>query len=271
MAVWELAALYESQRGGRSVTTVLETMGAIVKTMKSSVTAALKGTEYADRIVGAQASQVFEAEAAGRLLPTGVLNTVIAWTAAMMAAKSAMGVIVAAPTAGSCGVLPGTLLASAHVMGLDEDVCVKAMMTAGLVGVFIARGATFAAEVCGCQAECGAASAMAAAGLVSLMDGTTQQAMDAASVALQNVLGLICDPVADRVEVPCLGKNVMAASNAVAAANMILSGFDVVIPLDETIAAMYEVGEMLPSELHCTGLGGLSVTDTAKVIAQRIP
>ncbi len=270
MAIWELAALYESQRGGRSVTTVLETMRGIVRIMKSSVISALKGTEYADRILGAQAYRVLEAEEMGRLIPMGVLNTVIAWTTAMMEAKSAMGVIVAAPTAGSCGVLPGTLLGSAHVMDLDEDAVVEAMMTAGLIGVFIAKGATFAAEVCGCQAECGAASAMAAAGLVTLMDGTTQQAMDAASVALQNVLGLICDPVADRVEVPCLGKNIMAASNAVAAANMILSGFDVVIPLDETIAAMYKVGEMLPPELRCTGLGGLSVADTAKTISNRM-
>jgi len=137
------------------------------------------------------------------------------------------------------------------------------MLAAGIIGVFISEQATFSAEVCGCQAECGTASAMAAAGLVQLIGGNVKQGIDAASIALQNMLGLICDPVANRVEVPCLGKNVMAAANAFAAANMIISGVDVVIPLDETIKAMYKVGVSLPVELRCTGRGGLSTTETA--------
>jgi L-serine dehydratase len=107
---------------------------------------------------------------------------------------------------------------------------------------------------------------MAAAGLVQLAGGSTEQGVDAASIALQNILGLVCDPVADRVEVPCLGRNVMAGVNAIACANMALAGYDKVIPLDETLTAMDEVGKMLPSELRCTGLGGLSVTRTSKKI-----
>ncbi len=141
-----------------------------------------------------------------------------------------------------------------------------AMLAAGMIGVFIAAHATFAAEVGGCQAECGAGSGMAAAALVTLAKGTFEQAINASSMALQNILGMICDPVANRVEVPCLGKNVMAASNALACANMALANFDAVIPLDEVIETMDRVGKSIPTELRCTALGGLSITRTSKAI-----
>ncbi|KAA3661917.1 MAG: serine dehydratase, partial [Chloroflexi bacterium] len=146
----------------------------------------------------------------------------------------------------------------------------KAMLAGGIIGVFIAAHATFAAEIGGCQAECGSGSGMAAAALVTLAGGSTQQAVNAASMALQNTLGMICDPVANRVEAPCLGKNVLAASNALACANMALSDYDPVIPLDEVVATMHEVGKQLPSTLRCTGLGGLSITKTSKEIEKRL-
>ena len=144
------------------------------------------------------------------------------------------------------------------------------MLAGGLIGVFIAAHATFAAEVGGCQAECGAGSGMAAAALVTLAGGTTSQAVNAASMALQNILGMICDTVANRVEVPCLGKNVMAASNALACANMALADYDPVIPLDEVIQTMDKVGKMLPPGLRCTALGCLSITKTSKEIKKRL-
>jgi L-serine dehydratase len=187
-----------------------------------------------------------------------------------MEVKSAMGVIVAAPTAGACGGLPGACIGAASAMGLPPDATARAMLAAGLIGVFIAARATFAAEVAGCQAECGAGSAMAAAALVTLAQGTVGQALSAASMALQNILGLICDPVANRVEVPCLSRNVMAASNALACANMALAGFDAVIPLDEVIETMLRVGKSLPSELRCTALGGLSITRTSHKIEKEL-
>jgi L-serine dehydratase len=177
-----------------------------------------------------------------------------------------MNVIVAAPTAGACGGLPGACLGAARAMGRSTEETAKAMLAAGLIGVLIAAQATFAAEVAGCQAECGAGSAMAAAALVTLGQGTTEQAIDAASMALQNVLGLICDPVANRVEVPCLGRNVMAASNALACANMALAGYNPVVPLDEVIETMLRVGKSLPAALRCTALGGLSITPTSQRI-----
>jgi L-serine dehydratase len=144
------------------------------------------------------------------------------------------------------------------------------MLAAGMIGVFIAAHSTFAAEVGGCQAECGAGSGMAAAALVTLARGHTRQAVAAASMALQNVLGMVCDPVANRVEVPCLGKNVLAASNALSCANMALADFDPVIPLDEVIETMDKVGKSIPSELRCTALGGLSITKASKEIEKRL-
>ena len=261
--LWELAALYESSWGKLSKVEVFSKMRRIVNILKSSIKTGLKGTSYQDRILGPQAWLVEKANRENKLIPGGVLNHIIAFTMAMMEVKSSMGLIVAAPTAGSCGAVPGAIFGTAQYMNLDDDKIIKAMLAAGIIGVFISEQATFSAEVCGCQAECGAASAMAAAGLIQLIGGNVKQGIDAASIALQNMLGLICDPVANRVEVPCLGRNVIAATNAFSVANMVISGIDVVIPLDETIKAMYKVGVSLPAELRCTGRGGLSTTETA--------
>jgi L-serine dehydratase len=139
-----------------------------------------------------------------------------------------------------------------------------------MIGVFISKFSTFAAEVAGCQAECGAGSGMAAAALATLMGAEAEVAVAGASMAFQNSLGMICDPVANRVEVPCLGKNVMAASNAVSCANMALAGYDPVIPLDEVIHTMDDVGKSIPAKLRCTARGGLSVTPTSKNIKEKL-
>ncbi|MCX6576544.1 MAG: L-serine ammonia-lyase, iron-sulfur-dependent, subunit alpha, partial [Candidatus Aminicenantes bacterium] len=195
-----------------------------------------------------------------------VLNRIILCVSALMEMKSSMGVIVAAPTAGACGALPGAVIGAGRVLNSPEGEIVKAMLAAGLIGVFIADQSTFAAENAGCQAECGSASGMAAAGLVHLAGGDLQQALGAASLALQNSFGMTCDPIANRVEAPCLGKNVMAAANALSCANMALAGYQHLIPLDEVLQAFDKVGRSLPRELRCTALGGLSVTKTAQQI-----
>lgn len=268
--LWELALHYESARGNLSHEQVLHKMQDLVRIIQRSVEQGIEGTEYADRILGPQSGAFKVQMEGGRLLDGGILNQMILHVTALMEVKSAMGVIVAAPTAGACGGLPGACIGAASAMGLSSDEMVRAMLAAGLIGVFVAARATFAAEVAGCQAECGAGSTMAAAALVTLAHGTTEQAVSAASMALQNVLGLICDPVANRVEVPCLGRNVMAASNALACANMALAGFDAVVPLDEVIETMLRVGKSLPSALRCTALGGLSITKTSREIEKRL-
>lgn len=270
LAPWELAALYESVRGSLSKEEVFEKMQDIVRLMCNSIEEGLSGTVFEDRILGPQAGMIARAKKEGKLIPVDVLSTITSYITAIMEVKSSMGVIVAAPTAGSCGGMPGTIIGAAKEMSKSIEDITKAMLTAGIIGVFIAENSGFAAEVGGCQVECGAASGMAAAGLVQLMRGTVQQSIDSASMALQNVLGMVCDPVGGRVEVPCLGKNVLAGVNAVACANMILSGFDKVIPLDETLIAMDKVGRLLPSELRCTGYGGLSTTETSKKIYNRL-
>ena len=270
LELWELAVIYESIRGNMSREEVFQKMRDIVSIMRKSIHQGIEGTDYADRILGYQSGTFQSRMENNRLLDGGILNRMILYVTALMEMKSSMGVIVAAPTAGACGGLPGACIAAADAMGLSPDDMTKAMLAAGMIGVFIVARATFAAEVGGCQAECGAGSGMAAAALVALAKGTTWQAINAASMALQNILGMICDPVANRVEVPCLGKNVMAASNALSCANMALADFDPVIPLDEVIGTMDEVGKSIPAELRCTALGGLSMTKTSKKIEKSL-
>jgi L-serine dehydratase len=265
-----LAAAYESARGGITESAVEDGMRAIVGILRRSIAQGLEGTRFADRLLGVQSAGFKAAMGKGELLDAGMLNAMILNVTALMEVKSAMGVIVAAPTAGSCGGLPGAVIAAAETMGRSETDMTRAMLAAGMIGVFISSNSTFAAEVCGCLAECGAGSAMAAAALVTLAGGSAQKAVDAASMAIQNVLGMICDPVANRVEVPCLGRNVLAASNALACANMTLAGYDAVIPLDEVIETMDRVGKSLPMELRCTTLGGLSITPTSKAIERKL-
>jgi L-serine dehydratase len=270
LSLWELAIHYESERGGNTHQDVLTKMNEVVGIIRNSIQIGLAGTHFEDRILGFQSGNFQKHMDENRLLDAGVLNRIILYTTAIMEMKSSMGVIVAAPTAGACGGLPGACFGAADVMGLPLEDLTKSMLAAGMIGVFIAAHATFAAEVGGCQAECGAGSGMATAGLVTLSGGTVDQAVSGASMALQNILGMICDPVANRVEVPCLGKNILAASNALSCANMALSNFDPVLPLDEVITTMDEVGKSLSYTLRCTGLGGLSISPTSKKIESKL-
>lgn len=268
--LWKHAVAYEMARGGLAEGEVIERMMAIVLLLKRSIAAGIAGTHYEDRVLPAQAPGFAAALAAGQLVGDGVLNRIVLATTALMEVKSSMGVIVAAPTAGACAALPAAVLTLGEELGRDEEAMARALLAAGLVGVFICTPWSFAAEVGGCQAEGGSAAAMAAAGIVTLANGTLPQALAAASLAMQSMLGLICDPVANRVEVPCLGKNVMAAANALACANMALAGFAEVIPFDEVVATAKRVAEQMPRELRCTTLGGLSITPTSLAIEARL-
>jgi L-serine dehydratase len=268
--LWKLAAEYEMARGGLTEAEVLAKMVDIIRILRRSIAEGIAGTEYADRVLRHQSGRFDELMRAGKLLGGGALNRIVLYVTALMEVKSSMGVIVAAPTAGACAALPGAVIAMAEEMGLDEEAMARAMLASGLIGVFIATRWTFAAEVGGCQAEGGSAACMAAAGLVTLANGTLTEAVAAASMAFQSMIGLVCDPVANRVEVPCLGKNVMAASNALSCANMALAGFDPVIPLDEVIETAQRVAGQMPRELRCTALGGLSITPTSLALEQRL-
>ena len=269
-ALWRLAVEYEMARGNFVEREVVEKMIAIVRILRKSIASGIAGTQYEDRVLGHQSGRFNELMQAGRLLDGGALNRIVLYVTALMEVKSSMGVIVAAPTAGACAALPGAVIGMGEALGKTEEEMARAMLASGVIGVFIATRWTFAAEVGGCQAEGGAAASMAAAALVTLAGGTRDQAIAAASMAFQSMLGLICDPIANRVEAPCLGKNVMAASNALSCANMALADFDPLIPLDEVIDAAKGVAAMMPREHRCTSLGGLAVTPTSLGIEKRL-
>ena len=257
---------YECARGGISVDEALEQATWLLGIMRRGVETGLAGTEYGDRILGWQSGRFTELANAGKLLDGGLLNRMIGYVTALMEAKSSMEVIVAAPTAGSCATFPGALLAALDELGTEPEAAARALLTGGLIGVFVTNRSSFAAEVGGCQAETGAGAAMAAAALVELSGGSAERSLSAASQALQNVLGLVCDPVGNRVEAPCLGRNVTGAANALSCANMALAGYDHLVPFDEVLDAHRQVSELMARELRCTGLGGLAVTPTAQRI-----
>lgn len=266
----DFALDYECARGGIGPDAVLVQMRKILAIVRGGVAQGLTGTEYPDRILPRQSHRFAAMLERGQLLDGGILNRAILYVTALMEVKSSMGVIVAAPTAGSCATFPGTCLAAAEVLACDETTTLRAMLAAGLIGVFVATRSSFAAEVGGCQAETGAGAAMAAAALVELAGGHAGQALSAASHALQNVLGLVCDPIANRVEAPCLGRNIAGAANALACANIALAGYDHLIPLDEVLDAHRQISENMARELRCTALGGLSITPASKAIEARL-
>ena len=265
---YQAALLYESQRSGLSSAVLLEMMDSSLTIMEKAVATGLAGTEFSDRMLGPQAYKILAN--AHKIVGGEVIQNIIANITAVMEVKSSLGVTVAAPTAGACGVIPGTILSVGKAVNADRDTLIEALFVAGLIGVFIATDSTFSAELAGCQAECGSASGMTAGAIAHLQGGDLDTVLTAASLALQNIIGMVCDPVAGRVEVPCLGKNILAGSNALCCANMAISGFDAVIPLDETIKAMDEAGRMLPAALRCTAVGGLAVTESAQRIQQML-
>ncbi|PJI07684.1 MULTISPECIES: L-serine ammonia-lyase, iron-sulfur-dependent, subunit alpha [Clostridium] len=184
--------------------------------------------------------------------------------------NASMGKIVAAPTAGSCGILPAVILTVGEKFNKTDDELTKALFTASGIGMLIAKNATLSGAEGGCQAECGSAAAMGAGAIVEMLGGTPEMALDAAAIVIKNVLGLICDPVAGLVEVPCAKRNVSGAVNALTTADMVLGGVSSVIPFDDAVDAMYKVGKQLPCELRETALGGLAVTKTGQKLKNKI-
>jgi L-serine dehydratase len=258
----DLGLIYEKHISGLSDEEVIAKMKEILQIIHKSIETGLKGTHYEDRILHQQSHLIEKAEKEGKIKNT-LVNRIIANVSALMESKSAMEVVVAVPTAGSCGTVGGSLLAFSEFYGSTEKELIKAYFAAGIVGAYFAQGPGFSAEEHGCQVECGASAGMAAAAMVQLMGGTAEQALGAASMAIQNMIGLICDPVADRVEAPCLGKNISAAVNAFSSAIMAVSGYDYVIPLNEVIQTVSRVSKTMPTCNKCTGKGGLAITETA--------
>ena len=216
---------------------------------------------------GGAAVKMKKAADQGRILLGRPFGLVMARALAVAEVNACMGKIVAAPTAGSCGILPAALLSAREELNLPEESVTMALFTAAGVGLVIARRASVSGAEGGCQAECGSATAMAAAALAEMAGGTPAIAENACAIALKNVLGLVCDPVAGLVEIPCIKRNAIGAVNAVAAADMAIAGIESAIPADEVIDAMKNIGDMLPVSLKETSRGGLAATPTGERIA----
>lgn len=191
-----------------------------------------------------------------------LLQKAITYAMATLETNASMGVIVAAPTAGSSGVVPGVLLALQEEKGFGDEQMTDALFHTAAIGYLLMRNASVAGAEAGCQAEVGAASAMAAAAVTELMGGTPEMCLQAAAMAISNLLGLVCDPVAGLVEVPCQSRNAIGAVNAVTCAEITLSGVMYPIPFDEMVDAMYKVGKSIPFELRETAIGGCAGTPT---------
>ena len=184
--------------------------------------------------------------------------------------NASMGRIVASPTAGSCGILPGAIITMQKERNLSDDACVKALLTASAIGMVIAKNASLSGAEGGCQAECGSAAAMAAGALVELAGGTPEQISNAVAIAIKNILGLVCDPVAGLVEIPCIKRNAAGVANAIVAAEMALADIKSAIPADEVIVAMKQVGDKMSSSLKETAEGGLAKTPTAERLCVQV-
>ncbi len=215
-------------------------------------------------LIGGEAKLVNEHLAAGGSICGSVLSTAIACSMAVLETNASMGLIVAAPTAGSSGVIPGVLLALQKAHGLTDARLTDALFNAGAIGYLAMRNATVAGAVGGCQAEVGVASAMAASAAVELMGGSPDQCLNAASSVLMNMLGLVCDPVGGLVECPCQGRNAAGAAIALTCAELALSGVRQIIPFDEMLRVMYQVGRQLPPSLRETAQGGCAAAPSAR-------
>lgn len=258
----QAALVWQAKHDEQSEESVWQTMQTMLSVMRESAEAGLSpDLKSVSGMVGGQAAKMVDPAHSTRF---GMLGKACAYALSIAESNACMGKIVAAPTAGSCGILPGALLAAQEDGGFSDDAIVWALFTGAAIGRVIAIQATISGAEGGCQAECGAAAGMAAAALVELYGGNAQQACDACGFALMNMMGLVCDPVHGLVEIPCVYRNVGGVSQALCAAQMALCGIRCPIPCDELILAMKDVGDAMPSSLRETGEGGCAACHSAR-------
>lgn len=247
------------------------TMAKSLAVMRESVQEGLDPDKRsASGLTGGDAFKMMRAVEEGRNICGPIFGNAMTKALAVSQTNACMGKIVAAPTAGSCGILPSALLTIAESRNIGDHELVMALFTASAVGMVIANNASIAGAQGGCQAECGAASAMAAAALVEICGGTPAMCEHACAIALKNILGLVCDPVAGLVEIPCIKRNAAGVANAFVAAELALAGIESAIPADEVIIAMKKIGDAMSSTLKETAEGGLAVTPTGKKLCEKV-
>lgn len=264
LPISEIMRQREILLGETTAEIVDQRMDRVLEIMKDAAFSPIKDPVISmGGLIGGEARKLCEFHNLGKSLCGNVLGKGITYAMATLETNASMGLIVASPTAGSAGIVPGMMLALQEVYGFSDKKIRQALFNAGAIGYLAMRNATVAGAVGGCQAEVGIASAMAASAAVELLGGTPLQCTYAASTVLMNMLGLVCDPVGGLVEYPCQNRNAAGVSNALIAAEMSLAGITQFIPLDEMIDAMYTVGKKLPAELRETALGGCAATPSA--------
>ena len=266
----ELVLKTQAQIAERTEAEMFAQMARSLEVMKESVQEGMsKDKRSASGLTGGDAYKMNEALLGGNTIAGPFFGKAMVKAIAVAQTNACMGRIVASPTAGSCGILPAALLTLQEERNIPDRDLVMALFTASAIGIVIATNASVAGAAGGCQAECGAASAMAAAALVELCGGTPKQAEHACAIALKNILGLACDPVAGLVEIPCIKRNAGGVGNALVAAELALAGVESHIPADEVIVAMKKVGDMMSPTLKETAEGGLATTPTGKNSAKK--
>lgn len=259
----------QTKQSGQPPEALLARMGENLAVMKQSAIDGRRDERSASGLSGGMARQYEQSPNSGRLL-SGLAKEAIAAALAISEHNACMGRVVAAPTAGSCGILPAVLIASQREYGLTDEALIRALFNAAGVGMVIAKRASISGAQGGCQAECGSASAIAASALAELFGGTPSQCGHACALALKFSMGLTCDPVAGLVEVPCVKRNASGAVSALTAAELALAGIESAIPVDEVIDAMKQVGDLMSVSLKETSLAGLAATPTGRAIQEQM-
>ena len=259
----DIMKLRETTTGDLSIEEVDAKLQKVLSIMRQAATKPLASPgKSIGGLIGGEAKQVADHGKTSECVTGSMLSKAIAYSMAVLEVNASMGLIVAAPTAGSSGVVPGVLLALADEHNIDDETLCKGLVNASAIGYLLMRNASVSGAEAGCQAEVGAASAMAASAIVEIMGGTPEMCLNAATFALSNLLGLVCDPIAGLVESPCQSRNAIGVANAITSAELVLSGVKHHIPFDEMADAMLRVGRSLPFELRETAMGGCAGTPT---------
>lgn len=267
----EIVLEQQSEKQDASKEDIYNRMKRMLDIMKQSeVEGCKKDTRSTSGLTGGDAYKMLLFANSKKSLFDITIGHAITRAIAVAELNAAMGKVVAAPTAGSCGILPACVITMMEDKNVSKQDAVMALFCASGIGMVIADKASVAGASGGCQAECGTASAMAAAAITEMSGGTPQMCSDAAAIALKNVLGLVCDPVAGLVEIPCIKRNASGAMNAFLAAQMALAGINSKIPADEVIIAMKQIGDIMPSCLKETAMGGLAITPSAKRMEKEV-
>lgn len=267
----EIVIEKEIKKEKTSYDKLMEKMNETLDVMKTSASSALNSQiTSVSGLTGGDAKKVEDYKKSGNSLSGDLIISAMANSLSTSEVNASMGRIIAAPTAGASGILPASLLAARDKLGLSDEEMVFGLFAAAGIGEIIAKNATISGAEGGCQAECGVAAAMGAAAIVEMSGGSPEQSVHAASFALISVMGLVCDPVAGLVEYPCALRNASGVVNALASADLALAGVESLVPFDEVVDAMYEVGKAMPESLRETALGGLAATPTGQCINRRL-